>query len=306
MISNSISHKLIVPESIHVVEHVKWINAARVQNLNDQMNLSKLLQLDFAGVKRLEPYHIAPLACIVHEYIARGYNVEFGNENEIIQNYLESFNFKQFCEKEERHNEFPTTKNPETFPLWRIEASASNTYPKYVQQYYESNSFEGKDLFELGNLLGELMNNVFDHSECPIPGYTFTQADLRMGQLITSVCDFGIGIPQKVNNYLKSINQPELLPTDALIKATEYEFSTKSQPRNRGFGLDTIIKNVSSLNGRIRIISGEAIYLGLPNGGIKTLQMDVNFPGCLIVIYLNTENLRIKENELSEEMHLID
>lgn len=305
MFSNAISHHLKVPDSQVIEDHMKWVTASRVHTLNQQLNLGGLLQLDFSAVERLEPYHIAPLACIVHEYIENGFAIEFGNESETIKKYLDSFNFRQFCGNQKEYNQFPTPKNPETFPLWRIEPAASNIYPKQVQEYYENNSFAGKDLFELGNSLGELMNNIFDHSECKIPGYTFTQADLGRNTLITSVCDFGVGIPTKVNQYLKSINLNELSHVDALVKATEYEFSTKSQPRNRGFGLDTIIKNVASLNGRIQIVSGKAIYLGLPNGDYKTFEMEVDLSGSLIVISLKTNNLRNKEQEQSDELHLI-
>jgi hypothetical protein len=97
----------------------------------------------------------------------------------------------------------------------------------------------------------------------------------------------------------------QLSPIECLYKAIENQFSTKSTPRNKGLGLHTVINNVNSLKGKILIISGRALYMSFPDGRIETKELIENFPGCLIVIYLNTDYLLAKEEEQSDELHLI-
>ena len=299
------SHYIPIPLSNRIEDHTKWINNSRVKKVNVYTHPAKLLQLDFKSIKHLKPYHIAPLACIIHEYITKGYRIKFVNENEQVKKYLDSFNFKQLLNNDPDSNSFPTINRPDTFPIWRIEQKASNIYPSHVQSYFEKNNFKGKDLFELGTSLGELMNNVFDHSKSKIPGYTFTQFDTKRNELITSVCDFGIGIPKRINEYLKLNKQKAVSSIESIKMAIQYEFSTKSQPRNRGFGLDNVITNVKSLYGKILIVSGNAIYWHRSIDNVEAIEMSDHFPGCLIVIYLNTDKLRYKEKELSDELQIL-
>jgi len=298
------THYVTVPQIQYVQTLVDWVNSSRYKNLNFRVTPGKLLTIDFKKMKNIKPYHITPLACVIHEYLQNGYKIRLINQSERVKHYMDSFNFNQFCEKDIDANNFPTPKYADTFPLWRIEQNASSIYPNKVQTYFEQNQFNGKDLFELGNSLGELMNNIFDHSNCKIPGFTFTQYDKKK-ELITSVCDFGVGIPNKINKYLKENGLEALSPIECINKAIENKFSTKSTPRNKGLGLNTVLSSVAELKGKTLIVSGKALYVNLPNGEQKTEELQMSFPGCLIVIYLNTDNLRLKEEELNEELHLI-
>lgn len=283
---------------------VKWINNSRYKNLNVRNKPGKLLQIDFRNMKNIKPYHITPLACMIHEYLTKGYKIKLINQSDRVKKYMDSFNFNQFCEEDIEANNFPTPRYADTFPLWRIEENASSLYPNKVQTYFERNQFSGKDLFELGNALGELMNNIFDHSECKIPGFTFTQFD-RKKEIITSVCDFGVSIPSKINRYLSNNGMEKLSSVECIKKALENEFSTKSTPRNKGLGLNTILTSVNRLGGKTLIISGKALFRSHSANVIESKELEESFPGCLIVIYLNTENLRSKELELSDELQII-
>jgi hypothetical protein len=149
------------------------------------------------------------------------------------------------------------------------------------------------------------MNNIFDHSQSKIPGYTFTQLNSRSSQIITCVCDFGIGIPLSVNKFLKNTGKPVLSNEIALTKALEEKFSTLSRPHNRGFGWNTIFKSLKSLQGKIIIVSNNALYLMQQDGKVIPFLISSNFPGTLVVIYLNTINLPPKEEELTDELTLL-
>ena len=282
--------------------HVGWIVNNRVNKHNFRLYPAKLVHFDFSGCKFPKPYHIAPLACLIYEYQEKGFTIKLVNIPGAINEYFNAFNFNQFCRKEE-YNNFPTPSDPAILPLWRIEQTASNIYPVHAKEYFEQLHFADKSLFALGNSLAELMNNIFDHSGSLIPGYTFTH--LSKNNIITCVCDFGIGIPKKVNNYLKVSNKECLDNISALKKALELKFSTLSMPHNRGFGWDNIVSVVTALKGRMVIISNNVIYRLYSNSPAKAFLMENNFPGTSIVIFLNTDSLPVKEKEITDELTIL-
>jgi len=286
-----------------IESHTKWININRVKNHNSRQFPAKLIKFDFSKCRFLKPYHIAPLACLIHEYKVKGYNVRLIKIPDTIDSYLKSFHFDQFCENKNIIN-FPEPTDPKTLPLWLINQSATSIYPHQAQIYFENNHFDGKSLFALSLSLAELMNNVFDHSDSKIPGYTFTQYNNSNNQIITCVCDFGTGIPNKINNFLKQKGN-KIDNLSALKKSFELSFSTHSKPHNRGFGWDNIFSNIIGLKSKILIISNNVLYWLLNNGDIKTQLLKDNFLGTCVIIYLDTKNLPEKEEELTDELIIL-
>jgi hypothetical protein len=282
-----------------VENHVKWIDQNRVKNHNNRLFPAKVINLDFSLSKFLKPYHIAPLACLIHEYQAVGFKIIISKTTGEIQTYLESFAFDQFC-RSGKHNTNQVSKDKKTFPLWHIEESGKEFYTIMLQDYFERNLFSGKDLFVLGNSLGELMNNIFDHAQSKVPGYTFTQYNTRTNSIITCVCDFGTGIPNSVNHFLANKGEPRLDNDQALMKAFELKFSALTRPHNRGFGWDTVLNNIKSFKGKLHIVSNNTLFVLHPNGKINTQLFKSNFHGTLVVITLNTINLPLKEENHNE------
>lgn len=283
---------------------VKWINAFRVKNHDKRKFPSRIIKIDFKRCKFLKPYHIVPLACIIYEFEIKNFRVKLINLSEELEEYLKSFRFDQFC-KEINENELVLPSDSKTFPLWRIEQSGIDLYPQKVQEYFEKLHFKGRSLFSLSMSQAELMNNVFDHSESKIPGFTFTQYNTRNNTITTCVCDFGIGIPTKVNKYLKDIGEETLDNKQALLKALELSFSTKSKPHNRGFGLDNISAIIKELKSRLLIVSNDVIYNINNDGRVINKIINEKFPGTLVVIYLNASELPNNEEELEDELSII-
>jgi len=286
-----------------VENHVRWLNLNRYKNHDKRLYPAKAIILDFSQARFLKPYHVAPLACLIHEYQENEFAIKLHKASVEMKTYLESFGFDQFCKSIENER-FQVSDDKKTFPLWLISEAKKEFYTLGVQKYFESNHFGGQDLFILGSSLAELMNNIFDHSQSKIPGYTFTQYNTRSETIITCVCDFGIGIPTSVNTYLKSVGEQTMADNDALEQAFELRFSALTRPHNRGYGWDNIFKSISSMKGKLHIVSNHALFLMPDNGRIITQLMELNFPGTLVVITLHTRNLPIKE-ELNDELALI-
>ena len=293
------------PQISKIVSAVNWVNKNRVSKLDQRKYPIRVIEIDLAKMKKIKPYHISPLACLIHEYKEKGYKIKLKNVSPRLELYLSSFNFKAFCEGSNEVNNFPKPINITTLPLWRIEEEAATLYHKQVQSYFENNLIDDKELSSLCNSLGELMNNVFDHSESKIPGFTFTQLDTVKKEIITSVCDFGVGIPRKVNRYLKKINEESLSDTKAIERALVNKFTTKSTPRNRGFGLYNTLTGIKEYEGKMLIISGKAFFWQLADGSHIYRDLDEYFQGTLIVIYLSIDKLPKKEIEFNDEMHAI-
>lgn len=302
--TKTIAKTIKVSDFNSIQAHIEWIRANRVGLHDFRKYPAKLIYIDFSYSRFLKPYHIAPLASLIYEYQQKGFKIKISKIPDAIKEYFETFNFYQFC-KSEDENSFPTPLNTKTFPLWRIDPKVINLYPKVVQDYFENNQFKGSDLFVLSNSLAELMNNIFDHSGSKIPGFTFTQFNSRNNQIITCVCDFGVGIPNHVNKFLKDNGQLTFSNEIALQKALEFKFSTLTKPHNRGFGWDTIFNSVKDLKGKILIISNDALYQLMNDGTSRINLLESNFPGTLVVIYFDTKNLPVKEEELTDELIIL-
>lgn len=286
-----------------IEDHVKWLNQNRVNKHDLRSYPAKAIQLDFSRVRFLKPYHIAPLACLIHEYRSKGFSIKLVKIPDQIREYLASFEFDQFCSGKDVNTAIPS--DIKTFPLWHIDETGKDLYSIRVQQYFENNHFAGFDLFTLGNSLAELMNNIFDHAQSKIPGYTFTQLNTRNSQIIACVCDFGIGIPASVNKFLESSGKKKIANDMALRKAMELNFTSLTRPHNRGFGWNTIESSIKSLQGKFLIVSNNALFLMQQDGSFRSHLIDTNFPGTLVVIYLDIKKLPAKEDELVDELALL-
>jgi len=280
--------------------HADWINSYREAKVNRRFFGAKAVKFDFARCRFLKPYHIAPISCLAYEYIEKGYKVKIVNLDQRLSKYLTDIKFLDFCEGKIT-NGFPKSLDVRALPLWRIDPEEVNTYPNRAQVYFEQNHFDGQSLFSLGNALSELMNNMLDHSSSKIPGVTFTHFDRDKSELITCICDFGLGIPRKVNSFLRHNGDISLKPVEALEKALEKGFSTKTKPHNKGLGWDNIFSQVKTLNGKMLIVSNDALYWLLDDDhGVKTVQLKQNFPGTSVIIWFDTSRFPAIEEDSGE------
>lgn len=288
----------------NVGETMNFLNENMLRNHDRSEYSTTIIEIDFSQCDFVEPYHIAPLACVIHEYLQDGFKVDVMGLNRSMEKYFRESGFMDFCLGRYKDETFPKPVDRNTLPLWRILSGAHNSYPHQAEEYFESHGFKGKDLQPLNTALGEMMNNVFDHSECHIPGYTITQYHPRQKKLYTCVCDLGCTIPRSVNHYLKAQGEPELNPADALLRAMKKDFSTHTQPHNRGRGLDTLSTIVNSLNGTFILVSGSAAYLRIAGEDNELYDLVDNFPGTMVVIELETDHLEFKELEMTDDLHI--
>jgi len=153
-----------------------------------------------------------------------------------------------------------------------------------------------RDFAEVRTCLGEIFNNIHDHSGSDA-GCIFAQWYPKESELQIAVADFGCGIPAVVRSV-----EPDISDANALVRATEDGFSTKSNPRNRGIGLFFLIQNVvERFGGSLTLRSGSgAVRFENRNGSaISRRQSAPGFcPGTLLEISIRTDLIALVEEEL--------
>lgn len=144
--------------------------------------------------------------------------------------------------------------------------------------------------------LQEIFNNILDHSGEKV-GSVFAQHYPKKKTVMLSISDFGVGIPHNVRKVM-----PELNDSQAISQAVIEGFTTKSNVRNQGAGLDILTRyvvirnrgsiNVHSLKGSLQCIYSASGARHLPK------NINISYPGTLIQIIFNTEFLEpIAEKE---------
>lgn len=184
-----------------------------------------------------------------------------------------------------------------TIPLELVAIDASyQWFEKVVGWLSRRINVTVESLANIKMCLQEIFNNINDHSNQKI-GSAFIQHYPNKNKVSIAISDIGVGIPYNIQS-----KHPFLNDAQAIEKATERGFSTKSTPRNRGAGLDTLINNVVKNNeGTVYIHSNYGILSCIYDNNtiaMKSNLTPVFYPGTLIEINLRTDTI---ENILDVE-----
>lgn len=77
-------------------------------------------------------------------------------------------------------------------------------------------------------------------------------------------------------------------------------YSSKSNPRNRGFGLDNLVGYIKELKGKLQVSSNNGRLLHNENT-LKIIDVNHFFSGRLIDIELDIKNVPLQEDEIVNE-----
>lgn len=251
--------------------------------------------IDFSKVSFVNPFQLVYVACILEQCLQKNINFRFSIPNSTVEEYLVKIRFFDYWKNNFNRNRYTNYILPSSLCLWNISETMIDAYANHADKYYTENHFTNKDLTPLSTILKETFNNIFNHSKSKISGYTFSQYFPKNDTLQVSICDFGIGIPTAIKDYLKSENQETLSDEGAIIYALKKGTSSKSIPQNRGWGLNNIQSIVSEMNGKLTIRSNQGFYLYSASGLVTAKTKPFN--GTLIDIELKTLQLDNKELE---------
>ena len=272
--------------------------AKLVNTCSSKNDPNKAIVFDFNKISFLFPYHLVILACIIESLYQKNINVDYINLASKLNKYLTNIQFLHYWEDDHDRDVYNPTKIQTALCLWHISNSMIAEYADYAHKYFERIFFRGKDLDFLHINISEVCNNIFDHADSKIAGYIFTQYYPDRNKIILSICDFGIGIPNRVNEYRSSQGLPKMDDNTAIAESLKDGFSTKSTPRNMGLGLATVVNIVKGIGGSLKIVSNYGYYyLDGNTFEIKAFIIQNNFPGTLLLVELNTSILEKREQD---------
>ena len=213
-----------------------------------------------------------------------------------VQSYLTDMGLFEFYKTNYKEpSTIEVIQSRSAMPLRRITPITMNNYI-YLAQSYFSQLCPSKDLSFLNVTISELINNVKDHSKSPIDAYIFCQYYPRLNTIKVVVGDLGIGIPVAVNSFRTSVGKPALNDIDAIKWAVDKNTSTKSQPHNRGKGLNNLVEFIQHNRSIMYIQSNSGVFIVGKDRTLPTKNNIDFFQGTIIQMEINIDNLPANDN----------
>ena len=174
-----------------------------------------------------------------------------------------------------------------------------NEYIEDAQRFF-AGYCQGKDISALNICLAEIINNVSDHARSQHDSFIFSQFYKRTSKIVFAISDLGVGIPQTVNDYMKSIGRAVLPDFEAVAWAFEKGKSVRSRAHNLGVGFDNIISNLHNI-ADIQIYT-DNVFCTIDIKGNRQFSVNPisNFIGTLIEITIHTTKLDEKDETILE------
>lgn len=176
-----------------------------------------------------------------------------------------------------------------TLPFARISEDEAHAWLTYQFTPFMCGvlGVESGALASIRGCVGEVFNNIKDHSTLSV-GFAHVQFYPRMDSVKVTVSDFGKGIPNTMRDRMPNLNDVQ-----AVLMATQEGITAQTTPRNRGLGLDLLIRRVTSNNGNVTIYSynGALSCSRAADGSIAKVPSGGNgaYPGTLVDISLRTD-----------------
>ncbi|WP_022721698.1 ATP-binding protein [Rhodopseudomonas sp. B29] len=253
--------------------------------------------INFATLRFIRPAGIVFLSNLVGWLNEQGTKVIFQNidiTGDAVRFLDDSLFFEQHCGAKRRLTAAPRAT---TRPLMKIAHSHSHDWLRndLIPWLSDRLGINQGSLYSFQTCLSELFNNIQDHTRYDI-GTIFAQHFPKEKRVYVTLSDFGIGIPTNVRKVV-----PQLSDSQAIVKATEDGFTTKTTPRNRGIGLDYLLKQVVGNNGgTVTFYSGlSAVRFEQRFGNVGHQELWTNgfCPGTTVDIVLKTDNIKFEPDE---------
>ncbi len=263
------------------------------------------IRFDFSVLEFIDPTGVVVL-CNLVDYLRRvGANVKVRIKRPYSQcvEYLDDLGFfKHYGGESLRLNAHLRTT---TVPIERLESQQIFAYleNRLMPWIADRVGLTQESIITVKTCFEEIFHNIDDHSEVKI-GSAFAQFFPKRDHIHVAISDYGIGIPAVVRRKLAGISDSE-----ALQKACEEGFSTKTNVRNRGAGLPTLIKYVTLRNqGNVLLASGKGELAATSQSGSTRIRArsvrDGVYPGTLVKVILRTDTFEAMAEDVEpEEFH---
>jgi anti-sigma regulatory factor (Ser/Thr protein kinase) len=260
------------------------------------------VRLEFLRLSFIDPTGVVVLANLV-DYLRRmgtKVKVRVSKPYSECVEYLDDFGFfKHYSGESLRPH---AALRPTTVPLERVQSQHIFAYlnNQLMPWIADRVALAQESVATVKTCFEEIFHNIDDHSGVKI-GSAFAQFFPKNDHIHVAISDYGEGIPSVVRRKL-----PRLSDDETLLKACEEGFTTKSNVRNRGAGLPTLIKYVTLRNqGNVLIASGKAELISRnEDGKIDTRARAARqgiYPGTLVRVILRTDTFEAMATDIQPE-----
>ncbi len=287
----------------NVNQWAKFLSENRYKKEDKTLNF---VIFDFSEITFIMPHHLVSLACLIEEYYLKKVQIKFVyKKGGLAGEYLANTNFYNFWTGTDERNKYITETYDSTLRLWKIDKHGLDAYANYYKNYFEKHFLQDKELLPISIAVSETCNNVFDHAKSNAGAFILTQYYKKKRAMVVSICDFGVGIPKRINDFRRTRNENKLNHCEAIEKSLENKYTTGSFPHNAGYGLNTIASSVKSTKGELLIVSKKGVYKYKHEESVQKENIDYVFPGTHLVITFPTPYLETKENESSDIIDIL-
>jgi hypothetical protein len=265
------------------------------ENFGTFETIPEAVAFDFAQMNFVMPSGIVFLSNLTRFLVRQGCKVRFVSLD-TSKDCIKFLDDSLFFEQHLQHKLLPASApRPTTQPLVELQHQVCHGWVHNTLTPWLSD-ISGTPVAGLGEFktcMSELFNNINDHSTFDV-GSVFAQWYPQMNNLQIAVADFGQGIPETVRRI-----EPDLSDTDAIIRAFDEGFSSRSTPQNRGQGLYYLRQNVlEHLGGSLTIRSREGAVTFQKSGNSLTVmpyKVHGYCPGTMIEFNIKTDAIEFEE-----------
>jgi anti-sigma regulatory factor (Ser/Thr protein kinase)/anti-anti-sigma regulatory factor len=261
-----------------------------------------VVRFDFSRITFIDPTGVVVVSNLIDYLREGGVKVKFRGLQEPYSDaitYLDDCAFfRHYAGKPLRiHAALRNT----TVPLERVKSAEKYSYlnNKLMPWIAARVGLEQDSVDAVRVCIEEIFHNIDDHAGVKV-GCALAQFFPKNDHIQVAISDFGVGIPAVVRSVL-----PKISDSGALLKACEEGFTTKTNVRNRGAGLATLMRYVTLSNeGTVQLISGRAEVVANQDFGKTKLRSRVAkgiYPGTLVRLILRTDRFEAMEADVQPE-----
>lgn len=268
----------------------------------DAGNVAKA-DIDFRKLKFIEPVGVVILSNLIEYVVRRGITVTLSGLAFLSEGtvYLDNSGFfeRYIGAKLRPHAKCPSS----CLPLTMVSNAQAVGYLHATLMPWLSQTLRTSEdsLATVRVCLDEVFSNINFHSGVDY-GCIHIQHFRQTKEIQIAISDFGVGIPTNVKKV-----RPEINDSAALKLACEEGFTTQSNVRNRGAGLATLIRYLTSKDrGKIWIVSGNANLSAIHDisedeSKVTARTTAGQYPGTLVRITLKEDSIRDLATDVESE-----
>ena len=277
-----------------------WDGFNRIAGIADatQLLFGDPVELDFSNCTFFEANMVAPLQAVIARLYDELNDVSVKNLKTDVQNILRKNGFLEAFGLEAIPDIHMTT-----LPLKRFKKDAVEQFYEYLDRYMNEKGIPHMSdalTKRFRESLFEIFQNSTLHSKSSLGIFVCGQFYPHKYKLDFTIADAGIGIRDNVRKYLK---KPKLTSRSAIEWALVEGNTTKTGKQPGGLGLKLIKEFIKKNSGKIQIVSRFGYY-EFQHGDDSFLRMDHDFPGTIVNIEINTND--IKSYRLSSDLRRAD